>query len=542
MSSSTNDWDLTVDVAVIGSGAAALAAAVSASEAGAQVAVLEGAATFGGTTALSGGVAWVPNNSHMAAIGASDSREDALTYLQRLSLGKCDNRLLEAFVDTAPEAIGFLERATPLRYRALRYPDYHPEFPGGKTSGRSLDPELFDGNELGELRQYLRPSAQTPVPITVGDMEQGRLDYEVIAERIQQGLVSSGNALVAALLKGCMDRQVGLLRETRAQRLVRDDGVVVGVVGEQNGQPLRVATRRGVVLATGGFERNPQLVEQFLRGPLEASNGSPSNQGDGLVMAMDAGAALGNMSEAWWMPMLRIPGEAYEGGDLYRLCIAERTFPGSIIVNRYGQRFVNEAQNYNDLGRSFHTFDPTRFEYPNLPAWLVFDHDYKTRYPLMTFLPGDPVPTWLSRADTLVELAAEVGIEAGPLQATVERFNAYAANGEDPAFHRGESIYDHYNGDRNRAGAQATLGALNTPPYYAIRIYAGALGTKGGALTNEHAQVLDVWGNVIEGLYAAGNAMAGTTGMAYPGAGGTLGPALTFGYIAGRHAAGRHGD
>jgi succinate dehydrogenase/fumarate reductase flavoprotein subunit len=530
---------MTVDVAVIGSGAAALAAAVSASESSAQVTVLERAASFGGTTAQSGGVAWVPNNDHMSEIGASDSRDEAVAYLQSLSLGKADEQLLEVFVDTAPEAIRFLEQVTPLRYTPLQYPDYHPEFPGGKSAGRSLDPELFDGNELGDMRQYLRVSPQTPAPITVADAEQGALDYEVIAERMQQGLVSAGNSLVAALLKGCMDRQVGLLRETRAQRFVIDDGEVVGLIADQHGQTVRVAVRKGVVLASGGFERNPELVKQFLRGPLEASNGSPSNEGDGLVMAMDAGAALGNMSEAWWMPMLKIPGEEYEGGDLYRLCIAERSFPGSVMVNRYGRRFVNEAQNYNDLGRSFHTFDPTRFEHPNLPAWLIFDHRYKTSYPLMTFLPGDPVPTWLSRADSLAELAANEGIEAQTLEETITRFNEFAEKGEDPDFHRGESIYDHYNGDREHSGAAATLGPLSSPPFYAIRVYAGALGTKGGARTNEHAQVVDVWGKVIPGLYAAGNAMAGITGMAYPGAGGTIGPALTFGYIAGRHAARR---
>jgi succinate dehydrogenase/fumarate reductase flavoprotein subunit len=540
MDNSSNDWDLLVDVAVIGSGSAALAAALSASEAGAQVAVLERAGTFGGTTALSGGVAWVPNNDHMGEVGGSDSREDALAYLRGLSLGKADAPLLEVFVDTGPEAIRFLESTTPLRFRALRYPDYHPEFAGGKPKGgRSLDPELFDGNQLGELRPHLRASAQQSVPVTIADMEQGTggVDYEVIAERIAKGLLAGGNALVAALLKGCADRQIELMRETRARRCVVRDGAVVGITAEQEGRSLRIGVRRGVILASGGFERNPELVKQFLRGPLEGSIGAPSNEGDGLLMAMDVGAALGNMGEAWWMPLLRTPGEEYEGQDLYRLTLTERTSPGSIIVNRRGRRFVNEAHNYNDIGRAFHSFDPVSFEFTNIPAWLVFDHGFKTRYSLMTFLPDDPIPTWLSRADTLYELAAKEGIDPAGFDETVKRFNEFAAQGKDPDFHRGESIYDHYNGDKQREGSLTTLGPLESPPFYALRIYAGTLGTKGGPKTNEHAQVLDVWGKAIPGLYAAGNAMAGITGLAYGGAGGTIGPALTFGYIAGKHAA-----
>ena len=531
-------WDLLADVVVVGSGAAALAAAVSASAGGAQVAVLERSETFGGTTAVSGGVAWIPNNHHMGEVGASDSREDALVYLRRLSLGKIDDRLLETFVDTAPEAIRFLEEKTPLRFRALKYPDYHPEFPGGKRCGRSLDPELFDGNQLGELRKAVRPSAHVPGPISIADTEAGidLLDFNLIAERMQKGLMAGGNALVAALLKACADRKLELRLRTRARRLFVRDGAVVGVSAEQEGRALKVGARRGVILASGGFEWNPELCRQFLRGPLEASASPPNNEGDGLLMAMEVGAALGNMAEAWWMPLCRIPGEEYGGRDLYRLTLRERTLPGSIIVNRGGRRFVNEAHNYNDIGRSFHTFDPVAFEFPNVPAWLIFDHQYKSRYPLMTVFPGDPIPTWLPQAPTLRELASGQGIDADALEATIARFNEHARRGEDPDFRRGASVYDHYNGDGSRPGALATLGPIETPPFYALRLYAGALGTKGGPRTNEKAQVLNVRGEIISGLYAAGNAMAGITGMAYGGAGGTIGPALTFGYIAGKTA------
>jgi len=534
-----SQWDLVVDVAVVGSGAAALAAAVSAAVAGAKVVLVERSDKFGGTTAVSGGVAWVPNNPHMADVGATDSREDALTYLRRLSLDRTEDRLLEAFVDHGPEAVRFLEAQTPLRFVALRYPDYHPEFPGGKRGGRSLDPALLDSHQLGSLAQAVRPSPHVPGPISIADTEAGidLLDFTVIAERLKQGLLAGGNALVAALLKGCADHGVELRREARARQLHVQRGAVVGLAVEQGGRLVQIGARRGVVLASGGFEWNAGLCREFLRGPLEAAASPPFNEGDGLTMAMEVGAALGNMSEAWWMPLCRIPGEEYGGRDMYRITLKERTLPGSLIVNRAGQRFVNEAHNYNDIGRAFHSFDPVAFDFPNVPAWLVFDHGYKSRYPLITMFPEDPIPPWLPQAPSLRALAESQGIDPDGLEAAVRRFNDGAARGEDPDFHRGRSVYDHYNGDSSRDGALRTLGALTTPPFYALRMYAGTLGTKGGPRTNERAQVLHVRGEVIPGLYAAGNVMAGITGLAYGGAGGTIGPALTFGYIAGSTAA-----
>jgi 3-oxosteroid 1-dehydrogenase len=532
-------WDLVVDVAVVGSGAAALSAAVTAAVAGAKVALLERSDKFGGTTAVSGGVAWVPNNPHMAEVGATDSREDAITYLRRLSLDRTDERLIAAFVDHAPEAVRFLEAQTPLRFVALKYPDYHPEFPGGKRCGRSLDPVLFDSHQLGSLAETVRRSPHNPGAITIADTEAGidLLDFTLVAERMQKGLVAGGNALVSPLIKACADRGVELRREARARRLHVQNGAVVGLAVEQGGRQVQIGARRGVVLASGGFEWNPRLCRDFLRGPLEASASPPFNEGDGLMMAMEVGAALGNMSEAWWMPLCRIPGEEYGGRDMYRITLKERTLPGSIIVNRAGRRFVNEAHNYNDIGRAFHSFDPVAFDFPNVPAWLIFDHTYKSRYPLITMFPEDPIPPWLPQAPTLRALAESQGIDPQGLEATVRRFNDGAARGEDPDFHRGESFYDHYNGDRNREGPLSTLGPVTTPPFYALRMYAGTLGTKGGPRTNERAQVLHVRGDVIPGLYAAGNTMAGVTGLAYGGAGGTIGPALTFGYIAGNTAA-----
>ncbi len=538
-------WDLETDVLVLGSGGAGLTAAVCAAVEGARVLVLERAADVGGTTATSGGILWVPNNPHMSALALDDSRDDALAYLESLSLGVMDMELAAAFVDHAPEMIRFLEAHTPLKFHVAEgYPDYHPENPGGKPGGgRSLDPDLFPFADLGpwaervnRLRTDLHP--QAPVaPVTLMEMMRGAPGKETLAERSARDLRGMGQALVGALLAGCLAHDVAIRTGVRARELIRDGHAVIGVRAESAEGTLRIGTRRGVVLATGGFEWNSELVRAFLRGPLAGPASVPENEGDGLLMAMAVGAKLDNMSEAWWMPTIPIPGDAVRGHPLYRICLAERTLPGSIIVNGKGRRFVNEAANYNDIGRAFHTFDPTHFAFENNPAWLVFDERFRSRYPIAGFLPGQAPEGLIESAATLAELAARIDVPAAALEATVERFNRYAADGADPEFQRGVSAYDGYNGDASLSGAARTLGVLEEGPFHAVRIVSGTLGTKGGPKTDVRGRVLDLSGTPIPGLYAAGNAMAGPTGMVYGGAGGTLGPALTFGYLAGRDAA-----
>jgi succinate dehydrogenase/fumarate reductase flavoprotein subunit len=531
-------WNDITDVVVIGSGASGLCAALAASHEGAKVAVLERSDKFGGTSAVSGGVPWIPNNHHMHEVGSTDSRDEALTYLRSLSLGRMDSALIETYVDTAPKMLRFLETETLLRFRALKLPDYHPEFPGGKI-GRSMAPALFPAGELGELRSALRPGPTFPIPMTMADMDDGvnLLDPAIIGDRLAKGLVGTGNALIAGLLKAAMVRSISLNREVRVRRLIIDKGVVVGVEADRGGEKISVGARRGVIIASGGFEWNAELMRDLLRGPVDGPLSPPYNEGDGMVMAAEAGAAMANTAEAWWMPMMQIPGESYEGREFNRLTAAERCSRGAIIVNSAGKRFVNEAHNYNDIGLAFHNFDPVTFSYPNLPAWVVVHQGYLDRYPFLTRLPGDPVPKWLEQAPTLSDLAQKIGISPQGLEETVVRFNAAASRGDDPDFQRGQSIYDQYFGDPKFEGPYRTLGPLDEPPFYACRIRSGVLGTKGGPKTNERAEVQSVRGLRIEGLYAAGNASASMTGMSYPGAGATLGPAMTFGYIAGCAAA-----
>jgi succinate dehydrogenase/fumarate reductase flavoprotein subunit len=533
------DWDETTDVLVIGSGSAGMSAALSARHHGAEVLVLERSDKLGGTSAVSGGLPWIPNNHHMPDIGACDSREEAMTYLRTLSLGKMDDALCETYVDTAPGVIQFLEERTELEFVALSIPDYHPEHEGGKV-GRSLTARVFPAGTLGELRPALRMSPHFVVPVSLADVADGKanlLDPALIADRMAKDMVGTGHALMAGLIKAAQDQGIPMRRGVRVRELVIEDGTVTGVVAERDGATVRIGARRGVVIASGGFEWNEELVKDFIHGPAPAPLSPPFNEGDGLRMAMDAGAELGNMSEAWYHASMRIPGEEYEGRQLNRLTSAERHSPGAIIVNAKGRRFVNEALSYHDVCLAMRALDPTTFSFPNARAWVIVHQGYLDKYTFLTRMPGDPVPRWLSRADTLRGLAEAIGVDADGLEETVARFNAHAATGIDPDFHRGESAYDRYYGDPEREGPFQTLGALDQGPFYACELRIGTIGTRGGPRVNDRAEVRSGRGGIVPGLYAAGNAMASFTGMSYPGAGGTIGPALTFGHIAGRSAA-----
>jgi succinate dehydrogenase/fumarate reductase flavoprotein subunit len=538
-------WDAEVDVVVVGTGAAGMTAALAAHAEGASVAILEKCRLVGGTTAVSGGVVWAPNNRHMAKAGIGDSRDEAVGYVKRLADGRSSDALVERFVDAAPRMIDWVEEQTPLRFAALaRYPDYHPEFPGGKPGGRSLDPGLFDANELGAWKKSLRRS---PVfGMTAMSVQEAtdwgvfskplKLPFKVLGERYAKGLVCYGGALAGNLLKAMLDRGLEPRLEHPVRELVVDEGRVAGVRAEHAGHDVFLRARKGVVLASGGFEWSRELTAQFLGGVLTHPNSPPTNEGDGLRMAMSVGADLGNMSEAWWCPSLVIPGEEYDGTQLHRGDFAIRSMPHTLIVNRRGRRFVNEAQNYNDLMKAFFAFEPNAYERPNLPAWLVFDHAYVEKYALMTVMPGQPVPDWVARADSLEAIAHAFGVDARGLAQTVERFNGFAVEGVDPEHGRGASLYDHFYGDPDHR-PNPNLGVVAKAPFYALEVHPGAIGTKGGARVNVEAQVLRADGGVVAGLYAAGNVMAGVTGAGYPGAGATIAAAMTFGWLAGRHAA-----
>jgi succinate dehydrogenase/fumarate reductase flavoprotein subunit len=533
-------WDQEVDVAVVGSGGAGLTAAVLAHDNGARVTVLERSDKIGGTTAVSGGGIWVPLNHHMSEIGAQDTREEAIEYCKRLAAGRSSDELLETFVDTAHVMLTYLEEHTPVRYRACPMPDYRPEDPGAKTCGRTLDPELFSKAELGEWADKLRPSPLLFVPIKIEESfmafsQPKSLPVGEIVQRMKDGLVASGNALIGRLLRGCLDRKIEFQLETRARELVREDGRIVGLRVEQNGGDVFIRARGGVVLASGGFEWNAALRDRFLPGPISHSCSPHYNEGDALIMAQEVGADIGNMTEAWVYPGAIVPGEEHEGHPVSRWIVGERTLPHAIMVNRHGERFVNEGINYNDMSKALYNFDPGNYELRNLPCWLIVDSQYRERYPIMTVMPDDPDPDWLPKEDTLAALATRVGIDAEALAATAERWNGFVRDGKDRDFGRGEGHYERWMGDPT--APHPNLGTLERGPFFALSIDAHSSGTKGGPRTNTRGQVLDVRGNVIGGLYAAGNAMAGVSGPGYFGGGGTIGLAMTWGYLCGIDAA-----
>lgn len=546
------------DVVVLGTGAAGMVAALAAHDAGARVGLFEKADVIGGTTALSGGVCWLPCNHLAAAAGLHDSREDALTYLRSLSHGMIQDELAEALVDGSKPVLEFLEKKAGLVFQLLPIPDYHAERPGGKPKGgRSIEPTTTAFDELGEwgprigIGQFSDPETGD-VYLTTLDSPRGggnnRIDAAELERRRRHRVNGRGRGMIGGMLKACLARGIVPVTGARATDLLTQGRRVTGVRIATADGAYDVAARRGVILATGGFEWNADLATSFLRGPMRHPASIPTNTGDGLKMAMRVGAQLGNMREAWWMPAAVLPGVQQYGQQKVALILRERALPSTIMVNRQGRRFVNEATNYNAIAGAFHHLDPVRFDYGNLPCWIVFDSRMAREYGFLDVPPGGDMPAWVPNAPTLTALAGQLGMPAGALEATVERWNTQVAAGSDPDFGRGDSAYDGFNGDITRyPGKDSTLGRIGAAPFYALPLESSTLGTKGGPRTNRHGAVLDVDGAVIAGLYAAGNVMAGPTGMVYGGAGGTLGPAIVFGYAAGQHAAlqadagGRHG-
>ncbi|ASW84092.1 FAD-dependent oxidoreductase [Mycobacterium intracellulare] len=528
-------WDHEVDVVVLGSGGAGLTAALTAVVAGASVEVYEKAATVGGTTAVSGGIVWIP--AHNRSPDGELTPADALQYLRAQSLGSMDDELVETFVRTGPAMLDFIEAHSGLQFEiATGFPDYRPELPGGQpTGGRSLSAAPFDLAQLGEWATRITSFPADWSNVGFDAETRARL-HAAIDERTGH-LCVAGTALIAGLLKGLLDAGVAPHTNARAEELIADGSEVTGVRVALPERTIRVRARRGVILGTGGFEWDPALTQAFLRGPMHGAVSPPNNTGDGLRMAMAHGADLANMGEAWWVPIVQIPGDTIEGKPRSRSVRLERTRPRSIIVNSAGQRFVNEACDYNSMAGAFHYLDP-RGGYVNDRGWMVFDSVHLQRYGFLGVEPGQPVPDWFCESADLAELAAKTGIDPGGLARTVESWNRHVADGEDPDFGRGSSAYDGYWGD-DSATTQAgkTLGPIDTAPYYAVPVSIGAMGTKGGPRTDHDARVLHVGGEPIPGLFAAGNAMGGVTGRAYGGAGGTLGPAMVFGYRAGHAAA-----
>ena len=520
------------DVLVAGSGAAGLTAALAAAAGGARVILAERTARLGGTTALSFGRVWVPANEGATA----DSPEAARDYLTGL-FGTDYPNLIDAFVTAAPAMTRFVERYTPVRFApCANYPDYHPARRGACPGGRALDIAPVSRDSLTELAANVRtpPGA---VPLTHDEWEQwrfpNRFDWALLDTR--RGVLVGGTALAAALLDGVVRAGVRVLTGTRLLGVRRGiDGAVTAATVDRGGDVSDIGVR-AVILATGGFDRDNKLRSTYLPAPVTATGAPPGNTGDALRIAAAVGARLANTGQGWWMPMVEIPGVAIDGARYYQSLIRERALPRQIIVNSAGLRFTDEALPYNEFCKAMHTADPEG-GYPNSTAWMIFDEEYRRRYTYPGARPGDSLPRWAIRAGSIPGLAAAGGIDASALALTIDRWNRGCAAGVDPDFGRGGGPYEQFMGDPG-AVPHPNLGPLDQPPYYAVRVLAGTIGTKGGPVTDASGTVLDAVGRPLPGLYAAGNAAAFWTADGYPGPGATLGIAMTMGYLAGGHAA-----
>lgn len=532
-------WDLETDVIVLGSGGAAMTSAILAADQGAEVIMLEKSDLIGGTTAFSGGIPWIPNNRYMRELGLEDSHENAKKYITKLTGGKePDPALVDVFIEEGAKMIDYLHENTPVKFKVPKgYGDYYANLPGGVNEGRSLDPVPFGLNDLGAWAEKVRRHPIFP-PLTLeegGAADPNDIDFTIVATRMENNITTMGRALAGSLFKAVLDRGIETMLETPGKELVMDDeGAVIGVRAEKDGEDIFIGAKKGVMIATGGFEWNKELVRSFLKGAVTHPQSPASNEGDGLIMAMEAGAALGNMGEAWWSPAFVDPTIEYEGRVYNQIDSSSRTMANSIIVNKQAKRFVNEGSTYMDMPKSFYTYDQNSQSTPNEgPVWMIFDQQLKDRALIVTMAPGEDAPEWVPQAETIADLAKQIDLDPAQLEATVARFNEHAKNHEDPDFNRGTLHFEKF---ANRfKGPEANIGPIEKGPFYALPIYAGTLGTNGGPRINEHGQVMSLRGNVIPGLYAAGNAAMGILGGAYPGAGGTIGPALTFGYLAGKH-------
>jgi 3-oxosteroid 1-dehydrogenase len=543
-------WDETYDFVVVGSGGGGMAAALAAQDAGMTTVIVEKAAMYGGSTGISGGGIWIPNNPTLRAAGHNDSRESIRRYLDLLTEGKVPAARLDAYVDHGPAVMELLCRSKWMKfYWTEGYADYHPEYEGGRPQGRSIEALPFDTRKLGADEKHQRPnSMKGPLGLWVTGKDyhdlamvkrtwRGRRASLVAAWRVASNVVrrrhmsTGGRALVARMRMVLKDAGIPLWLRTPMTELVTDaDGRTVGIVAERDGAPVRIAARQGVLLATGGFDHNQEMREKYLPegGRTNYSAGAVENVGDGINAGLDLGAAVDFMDDAWWMPSVRHP----KGATIP--LVSERCIPPSVIVDAEGKRFTNESSPYTD-------FVHDQMTGGHVPAWFVMDAKARARYPFAQVLPGLPFPedfyrTGLAhKAPTIEKLADSIGVPADQLAATVERFNGFARDGKDTDFGRGDSAYDRYYGDPTLPNPN--LDEITDAPFYAVRIEAGDLGTKGGLVTDEHGRVLREDGTPLPGLYATGNTSASVMANDYAGPGATIGPSLVFGYLAARHAA-----
>jgi 3-oxosteroid 1-dehydrogenase len=550
-----DNWDHEIDLLVVGSGGAGMTAALVANHLGLDVLIVEKTAFYGGSTARSGGAVWIPDNYLLAEDGIDDSYDSARQYMQNTVDGRVSQKLQDAYLTHGPRMIEWLRDNTCVQFQRMPdYADYYPERPGGLAASRSLEPVPFNGKKLGTELPYLRkPMAEAPGGLSITGSDYQKIGmftstwagkaatikatFGWMGDRITGARsLTMGQALSGRLRYAMQEASIPLWLNTPFRELVVKGDRVMGAIVEENGRSIRIHAGKGVVLAAGGFPHNLAMRRQYLPAPasVDWTVACVGNTGDAIQAGIQLGAATDLMDDAWWGPASRPPNEA----PFFH--VGERGYPGGLIVNGSGRRFVNESAPYIDVVHSMHM--KHNAEAPHIPSYFIFDQRYRNKYLFGLFMPMLPIPRryfendYISRATTVADMARQIGVDGTNLVKTVERFNHFALTGVDLDFGRGKSTYDNYYGDPS-VKPNPNLAPLHKPPFYAVKMWPGDLGTKGGLVTDEWARVLRDDGAPIARLYAAGNTMASVMGNSYPGAGATIGPAMTFGYLAAQHAA-----
>ena len=550
MNSDASEWDCSYDLVIVGSGAASVCASLVALAAGRKPIIVEKADYAGGSTGISGGVLWVPNNPLAKRAGVDDSYEKSRAYLDACvgaySLGSTPERR-HAFLTQGPEMVSFLEREGIKFIHLEGWSDYHEnEMPHGMARGRSLSVEVFDMRRLGAFAKRMRrPEGRPPLRGTEPSevmlfgrtwrsrFAMLRVGWRMLLNRLGRDLVAMGEALQGRLFEQANKRGVPIWTKARVEEIIVRDGRAVGVQVNHDGKRVRIAATDGILVNAGGFSHNLAMRQAYQQAPITTdwTVSNPGDTGEIIAHLKDLGADLAQMDMSWWLPVSIMP----DGTPM--IAMAEVSKPHCIMVDASGSRFVSESTSYGPIGIAMYDRNKTA---RSVPSWAILDRRHRERYIWAGAYPGAMPKAWLDsghfkQADSIADLARQCGIDPDGLEATVRRFNDFAEKGADDDFGRGRSAFHHFLGDPSNK-PNPNLGKIEQGPFYAVEIFPGDVGTCGGVVTDEHARVLRPDGSVIAGLYAAGNSTASVMGYSYPAAGASIGPAMIFGYIAALHA------
>jgi len=566
-------WDHEFDVVVVGSGAGGMTAALCAQAKGLKTLLIEKDAVYGGTSAVSGGGIWIPNNDQSKAGGFDDSEADAREYVHSLTQGDTDPERVDAYLDAGPDMVRYLSKEFGVEFDLVtKYPDYFQGTPGVKPGFRSMEPSEFDARKLGDEFDNQRHSYDGT--LVMGRMAMSQAEANTLLTKANGWItlfirlavrywfdlpwrfktkrdrhLHLGQALVGSLRHAMQKLDVALWHETGLTEVISENGRVTGVVANQKGENIRIAAAKGVVIASGGFESNQVLREKYLPQPTkkEWSAGPGCNQGEGITAAEAVGAHLRDMDRVWGAPTVYAGG-----GNPATALFIERALPRSIMVDGSGQRYMNEAGAYTDVVYQMLAHQEKTGK--AIPSWFIGDGVYRKEYPLGPVMPSVIMPDskmpkeWENnvyyKADSIEQLATNMGLDPATLKATIEQYNADAEQGKDSQFGRGENVFDRYYGDARLKQKQQNpcMGPIEKPPFYAVKVFPGELGTAGGLDADKAGRVRRDDGSLIDGLYAIGNCSSAVMGRSYPGAGSTLGPAMVFGYLAARDIAAAQSD